>query len=141
MKREMLLFLLLFITIRTNGQDIHTIRFIHRGEELKPIGTLLICVGKLIQPTDRTFDETFGKSVKTDMRTFESIKKFIKTNKLTTHDPKELKGDSEFYEIKDSNGLQLYLGGQSIHQFFGDLRLFLKKKDLDQTVIEAFKNY
>jgi uncharacterized membrane protein YcgQ (UPF0703/DUF1980 family) len=136
-----ILFLILIISLESLSQDSLNIRFIHRGEELKTIGTLLICVNKVQRPSDKQLDDILGKSIKTDKKTFNSIKKFITNNKFLIKDPKELFTNKEFYEIINADKLASYLGENNFRFFFDELKLFLKKKKLDKKVLSALKYY
>ncbi len=118
-----------------------TIRFIHRGEELKPIGTLVIGVDTLSSATDKKFDYIFGKSVKTDLKSARVIEKFINTSTFLVKNPKVLKDSKEFYEIVNLNGSKIYLGEKNFSVFFRELRNELNLHALDHSIYKAFLNY
>jgi hypothetical protein len=139
MKKKILTFVFLLITINVFGQHLHVIRFIHGGDELKPIGTVVISVEKVVLPTDKPLDPTFGISIKTDIKTFKIIRKLIKREKYTTK-PDEF-DNSGFLKIVDSSGFVLLLDWPKYKDFFYDLRSILKKKKNGQDIINAFKYY
>jgi len=116
------------------------IRFIHGGEELKPVGTLLINTVDTIKPNDKESDKYFGISIKTDTRSFKVLDEFLKHQYLTK-DNTQLKGSNEYYVIKYSNGLRLFLIAKNINNFFSDLRAFLKKEHIDKELTKAFDYY
>jgi hypothetical protein len=128
------------MTINIYAQKLHTIRFIHGGEELKPVGTLVISVEKKIQPNDKPLDYMYGQCIKTDIKTFDSIRDIVKEKTYITSNPKSLHG-SNYYKIVDSDGSEYFLDDKNFRDFFEDLRNSLKDKDRDIKVIEAFKNY
>ena len=143
MKKRTIKFLMLFfLTASAYGQkaDIN-IRFIHGGEELKPVGTLLISTVDTIKPNDKESDKFFGKTIKTDIRSFKVLNEFIKQSQYLTKDNTQLKGSNEYYIIKYSNGLRLFLIATKINNFFFDLRVFLNKEHADKELTKAFDYY
>jgi hypothetical protein len=133
-----ILFLLaqLSLCINTYEQQVPNVRFIHIGEETKPIGTVVISVRGYIKPMDRPLDSIFGRNVKTDEKTFRFIIKFIKSNKYTFIAPNLPQGTTPEYKIIGPNGLKLYFIST---EFFNDLRASLKQQNLDPAVIEVLK--
>jgi hypothetical protein len=126
--------------MNTYGQHLHIIRFIHGGDEIQPIGTVIISVEKVIPLIDKPTDSLFGRSIKTDIKTFRLIRKLIKNKKYYT--PHETAADRlDFLRITDSDGFVLGLFASKYKMFFYDLRSLIEQKKGDQTVIEAFDSY
>lgn len=125
-----------FITNTCFGQTLHSIRFVHIGEEDKPIGTLVISVEKKVTPSDRITDRYLGKSVKTDIRTFETIINFTEAKKYL-FSRKEIESD---YHVIVNDKKSLYLKYKNSSTFFEELRAQLRKANCDKAVIEALKN-
>ena len=146
MKLKQLIFALLIVSmgVKSYGQRISNIRFIHRGEELKPIGTLSISTDEVIVPTDRQLDKIYGKAVKTDTNSFNLVADFVINSKLLTNKPRKLHGNKEFYEIiivSVTNTQRLYLGEHDIIAFFNTLRDLLIKDNADPHLLDALKYY
>ncbi len=120
------------------GQKLHTLRFIHRGDELRPIGTLMICVEKLVQPSDKVFDDTFGRSAQTDIITFKAIENYIKKEKLPNKFSK-LKWKNEYYEIIDSSGKCWFVNEEDIKRFFDKLKLLIKRFEHGSAILKAWE--
>ncbi|MGY3211327.1 hypothetical protein [Mucilaginibacter sp. HD30] len=129
------IFFFAFITNVSFAQTLHSIRFVHIGEEDKPIGTLAISVEKKIIPRDRMTDHYLGKSVKTNMKTFETIRNFTEASKHLV----SRKDNESDYRIIINNKKNLYLNYKSGRSFFEDLRAKLAKTNCDKAVIAAFK--
>ncbi len=129
---------IILFTLITNvifAQTLHSIRFVHIGEENKPIGTLVISVEKKVTPRDRVTDRYFGKSVKTDLRTFETIIDFTTTSKHLF----SRKDHESDYHIIINDKKNRYLNYKNCRSFFAGMRIQLRKAKCDKFVIEAFK--
>lgn len=143
MKIIIIKLLLLFILISpAYGQKVYiNIRFIHGGEELKPVGTLLVNMIDTIRPKDRESDKFFGRTIKTDIQSFNALDSFIEKSQYLNKDNSQLKGSNEYYVIKYSNGLRFFLNGKDIHAFFSMLKVFLRKEHANPVLTEAFEDY
>ena len=113
MKKSLFISALLFFYMTATGQSLHNIRFVYAGEETHPVGTLSISVEKIIVPKDRRLDSIFGKTVKTDIYSFNLIANYIKESKYL-HPPLKKIGSSSnaVYRIilvSDSTKDDLYL--------------------------------
>ena len=130
------------MSIGAKGQEqVINIKFVHGGEELKPIGTLLISTKTEAIPNDKRTDLTYGLSLKTDKRTLELIKQFIDKTDYLFKDNSKLQGTNEYFAIKYSDGLKLFLRGEKINAFFTSLRKFLYAKHADNAVCDILANY
>jgi len=148
MNKKILATLILLNYFGLSAQTVESIRFVYGGEEPKPRGTLLICIGKLIKPTDRgRIDSIFGRSVKTDETTFHFIKMYLQQNGYTVKNIGEIidtikhqiiDGQS-YYTIICSDGLQLYLREPAMRDFFCKLEEGLQVNELDKAVIKELK--
>ena len=136
-----ILILLSICGLESKGQGIKKIIIIHRGEELKPIGTLLISTRTIIMPNERKLDSIFGRGIKTNKKTFRKIKHFLVRSNYLVQNPLELNGNKEFYEIKCFNGIVLYLGEKYFNVFFNEFRNLIVNYKLDFNVYEALKHY
>jgi hypothetical protein len=142
LENSFLITLLLLITVTTNAQSLHNIRFIHSREEFHPIGTISIAVEKLVPPRDKMTDFSFGKAVKTDSISFYLIANYIKTSKYVHPTFKERAASPGLYEIIviiDSTKEQLYVVENDYNLFFAPLKILLKNKCRDKKVIDVFK--
>jgi len=136
--------MLLSMNIKSYEQQTFNIRFIHGGEELKPVGTLSISVAKLIKPTDRDMDNIYGKAVKTDEKSFNIVMDFVRGNKYLNTNPQKLRGNREYYKIiivSQTNSNILYLGEKNIIVFFGTMRSLLINHKADPNLIDILKYY
>lgn len=141
MKKLLFLFMMV-VAINSYSQQLHSIRFVHGGEELKPVGTKVISVEKLIYPTDRgSIDEMFGKAIQTDIETYKTIETYVTDSKFVSKDNKSLKEENEYYKINYNNDIVVFLGGSKTITFFNDLRSLLIKQKRDKAVIELFTYY
>lgn len=141
MKKIALFLLPLLISLKSYEQKVPNIRFIHVGDELKPIGTLLISIGEYVKPTDRPFDSVFGVGVKTDERTFKFIDNYVLKSNYTKEASVVSKSDTNAYKIVCPHNLILYVNMRNSYIFFENLRSGLKKENLDTAVINALKRY
>ncbi len=143
MKKISIKILFLFIitsSVCGQSKDLN-IRFIHGGEELKPVGTLAISTKTILKPNDRESDKFFGRGVKTDIHSFKALKTFIEQCSYLVKDSTQLKGSNEWFTIKYSDGLRFYLKGNNLNIFFPSLRVFLKKQNTDTKLIKAFEYF
>jgi hypothetical protein len=143
MIKGILSFLLILISFAAYCQQLHSIKFVYFGEELKPRGTLVISVEKLIKPDDKPLDSIFGRGIKTDMNTFITIRNMaqqIKAKYSVTDTTIDM--DSHYgYAIVDSNGARYTLEDKNVTKFFDDLKAALVAKNEDEAVIEILKYY
>ena len=87
MKKIMISLILIAKFCLVSGQRIEDIRFLYVGEQLHPIGTKVVCIGKLVQPDNcPDIDSIWGRSILTDERTFDSIKSYAFRSNLSTKD-------------------------------------------------------
>ena len=133
--------LLIFIAFAYGQENDSNVRFIHGGEELKPVGTLLISSTDTVRPSDKASDKFFGKTIKTDTRSLDVLNIFIKRSKFLSKDNSQLKGSNEYFIVKCSSGLKLFLNAKSINSFFSSLRIFLNNEHVDKRLIKAFDYY
>jgi len=131
--------------------DIYDRTFIKTGRVLlvtpipgQPFGILSISVKKAIVPNDRPFDGAFGKTIKTDNDSFNLIINYIKESKYLDPLLKKTGSSNKVYEIiivSDSLKEDLFLAESDFSSFFEPLKLLLKNKCPDKTLIDAFKYY
>ena len=140
MKTILLFVAAFFAVFSCHGQQIHSIRFIHFGDELQPIGTVVISVEKKLTPNDRPLDSHFGISIKTSMKTFEIIEKLIKQSKFRINNPVDTDYRDNL-EIIDSDGFKLYLFSAKYNAFFADLKAVLKDEEDRNEIFDAFARY
>jgi hypothetical protein len=126
-----------FIGSIASAQPKHSIKFLHMGDETHPVGTIIISVESVAPLNDRITDSIFGKSIKTNMRTFKIIEKFIKDKKYVTADSVAGK-HWNYLEVWDSAGFGLDLFYPKNIDFFNDLFTEIKKKKADKAVIDVF---
>ena len=134
--------ILLLANVRLYGQKISNVRFVHGGEENKPVGTISISVDSLIAPKDNPADDLFGKAVKTDNKSFNLVIEFINKCRYLTGNPLDLYKSSQFFKIKivSATGIkELYFGGKHYFSFFEDLAKLLIKKSADPNLIKVLK--
>jgi len=95
MKKIILTAIVMLFLIRGQSQPLHSIRFIYFGEELKPIGAIIIGVEKVFPLVDKPLDSVFGRSIKTDINTFTIVRNLLKEKKYQTLHPskEDLLGD------------------------------------------------
>jgi hypothetical protein len=124
------------------AQELKTIRFVYSGIETKPHGTLLISVGKLIQPTDKgSSDAVLGRGFVTDQKTFDFLTNYISKNKFTISNKNELGHRESFYIIIDAEKKVHYLKQKNFFSFFGNLRSEMKEQGLDSSLREVLEYY
>src|SRR5579864_443866 len=102
-------FLSLIIHLSLSAQKVQSIKFVYSGEELKPHGTIIISTVKQITPSDRVFDSTFGRGIKTNERTIHIIDSFIQKNKYTVIDRKEIPDNVAVYAVIEQTGEKRFL--------------------------------
>jgi len=139
MKFSIAIILLLVIYATVNGQSLHIIKFIHQGDETKPVGTLLISVEKKIKPSDRPSDRIFGGGVKTNISAFTYIRALVKSGIYTSVQRKNLGYD--WFKIVDSDRSIYYMPGRNMDKFFNELKATLKTKHMDDNLLEVLKDY
>ena len=139
--KRILIMLILILTCSVAYCQQHVIKFIHFGEELKPVGTIVISVEQLIKPTDRPLDWMYGKSIQTDLATFMAIRNYIDTNHYALSQNTNPNHDTDGFEIVDVDRPVHYCYGSYYAKFFERLKLELTQEKSDQKVIEAFKYY
>ena len=89
-------------------------------------------------------DSIFGKTVKTDIYSFNLIANYIKESKYLHPPLKKIGSSNAVYRIilvSDSTKDDLYLIESDFSLFFEPLKLLLKNKCSDKNVNEAFKYY
>jgi hypothetical protein len=124
-------------TLNLRAQSVHFVKFIHVGDETKPIGTIVISIGGLVKPTDKPMDDVFGRSVQTDTGTYKALVDIIKSGKYRT--PTDKLDTRDFFIIKSSDGFGLDLCWPEYKEFFNDLHSALKNRD--KAVNNVFKSY
>jgi hypothetical protein len=132
--------------LHAQKQPAQNIRFVFGGDEDKPHGTIIISVDRYIKPIDRgRLDAIFGRCIVTNKQTFDSVKQFIRANRLPTP---TMDGISDtvlrwgrrgygYYSILGSDGTVFYLCEQYWPSFFGDLKSKLRNDALDKRVVAA----
>ena len=139
MKRQTIFFLVVMVTtaFKLHAQSVRFVKFIHGGDETKPIGTVVISVGGLVKATEKPMDDIYGRSIQTDTGTYRALIAVIRNGKHKTSannfDPRD------FFIIKTSDGFELDLDWPVYKSFFSDLHDALK--DEDKAVYNVFKNY
>jgi hypothetical protein len=159
-----LIFLAKFYLV--SGQHFEDIRFIYVGEQLHPIGTRVVCIGKLVQPDNcPDIDSIWGSSILTDEKTFDSIKNYAFRSNLSTmdtpneyaaameksfipgmrihvrlarFDSRNVHNGPDYYLIGDSTGDYVYVRGQHYREFMDGLKEMLQRNNLDKNVIKFF---
>jgi hypothetical protein len=142
MKFSMFLIFPLIVLIYSYQQKVQIIKFIFRGKESKPRGTLLISIGKDILPTDKGEAEIgFGKGVKTDDKTFIFLKEYLKASNFLIRNRNEVNDQETVYVIVLPDDLVFYLREKDFSIFFNDLYLILEKENLDPKVFNSVRYY
>jgi hypothetical protein len=144
---SLLILSLVLIGPQLRAQRVESLRFVYAGEEDKPHGTLVISIGQYIKPTDRGLvDADFGRCIVTDLRTFDSLRQFIRKSQYPIGGVARI-ADSlhqwllegySYYKIIGSDGSVVYLNGKYWISFFEGLKSTLRIHSLDQRVIAAF---
>ena len=139
MKNRLLIVLLVFIGSSAYSQQNHTMEFIYVGTQNYPVGTIAISVEKLVRPHAKSTDTVFGRSKMTDLKTFEAMREFVKSNKRYGLSQKESESGVDQFIIEDSDGYRLSISTLSYKNFLNDLRSLLVRKKLDDTVMDVLE--
>lgn len=125
MKKVYLTLSLLLLLAKSYGQQVHSIKFIYCGTQLKPIGTVVISVEEPVQPNEVFADSLFGKNGRVNIETYKAVSKLIKNRKYLTYpDP-----NFNFFKIVDSDGFTLRLAAKKYGLFWDALRSILAKRN------------
>jgi hypothetical protein len=95
-------------------------------------------------PNDRPLDSVFGKTVKTDVNSFNLIVNYIKESKYLHPPLNKIGSSNEAYKIvlvSDSTKENLFLIESDFSSFFEPLKLLLESKCNDKNLMEAIKYY
>ena len=130
----------IIFSLKSEAQNVHLIKIIHAGAELKPVGTLIICVEKLILPQEKRMDSLFGKGVQTDMRTFNIINNYVKKTTYKKN-PYPASFDNGFFKIVDGDDNIKIIRERDMTEFFGGLKKTLKKKKGDKNVLYELRRF
>jgi hypothetical protein len=116
------------------------IRIIHRGEEIKPIGTVWITEGKCSSPIDREFDHIFGRCVEASDNDLKVITNVFRSSKNIKKDSSELMGSASYYEIIiERSSHHLFLTDSSYKSFVKEWRDKLAEKKIAERLINLFQ--
>jgi hypothetical protein len=153
---------LLIISCIGKAQEVHWIKFIYYGKQLRPHGTLVIAVDTLILPIkkseypDSTFgwhintrkdssnahiNSRFGLGIQTNQNTLNALVAFIQQGKYTFRKYTRTSDFDVGYEVIDSKGPKYFLPDCNFSPFFRAISAQLQEENLDNAVTMAFKNY
>lgn len=136
MKKYLLIILFVSIVANCYCQQIHFIKFIYEGELTHPVGTAIISVEKIIKTSGDINDKNYGKSIKTDIATYNNIKYYIETSKLLISQKESMQVDC--IKIIISDGSTRFVAKRNYHLFFVNLKSMIINKKMDRKVLELW---
>jgi len=123
-------------------------RFAYRSEVNLPYHTLLIGVGKRVDPNEIVVNPVLSAAVLTDTGTFNLIKKFL-LNSRYTYTAKDVEGSKKAgipmcpletsVEVTDSDGMDLFVCRNDWQAFIDSLESVIRTHLLDSRSIELLK--
>jgi hypothetical protein len=135
MKKYILIFLLTITVANCQSQQIHFIKFICECQVNHPIGIAIISVEKLIKTSNDIRDKMYGKSIKTDVNTYNSIKHYIETSKLLI--PQKESRQVNCIKIMSSDGNIFYVATRNYQLFLTNLKSMIINKHLDKKILNV----
>jgi len=135
MKKHILIILLTIIVANCQCQQIHFIKFIYEGEVIHPVGITIISVENLIKTSNDISDKMYGRSVKTDINTYNGIKHYVETSKLLISQKERMRCDCIKIIISDRS--TCYIAKRNYHLFFINLKSMIIDAHLDKKILNV----
>jgi hypothetical protein len=143
MRKPLLLFIALLLTLHTYGQNgnFHYIKFVHVGEQIMPVHTLNISTGDGIVPPDSAemlIDTLKVISIAADAQSYKALSAYLYWANFRMRPVPEKIDFGTFKIIED--GKRFYVPDVSVTKFFEKMVAYLKKKKADPQLIQAIKD-